>query len=141
MDRGFDELTSFGVKKSFFKSAIGENVGIYDIVGTAKFEETTRKKKLQARVRHAAALHKWSAKRAGNAPESRGVLRCICYLGNAGELLPLASPDALIEELVAPMRCLRADLAVVADLASFTSPDDDAMLPHVLAILAVGAPS
>ena len=28
MDRGFDELTSFGIKKSFFKSAIGDNVGI-----------------------------------------------------------------------------------------------------------------
>ena len=59
----------------------------------------------------------------------------------AGERLPIASSDALIEELVGPMRCLRADLVVVGDLDSFISPDDDAMLPHVLAIIALGTPA
>ena len=119
MDRGFDELTCFGVKKSFFKSAIGDNAGAYDNVKTAKFEELTRKKKLQARVRHTASLHKWTAKRAGNVPETLGIIRRICYVGKRGELLPLASTDALIEELVGPKRCLRADLAVVGNLAFF----------------------
>ena len=85
-------------------------------------------------------LHKWSAKRVGNVPASLGVIRRICYVGKAGELLPIASSDALIEELVGPMRCVRADLAVVGDLASFISPDDNAMLPHVLAIIALGTP-
>ena len=77
MDRGFDELTCFGVKKSFFKSAIGDNVGIYDHDGATTFKERTRKKKLQARVRHAVALHKRSATRVGNVPEGLGVIRRI----------------------------------------------------------------
>ena len=140
MDRGFDELTCFGVKIPFFKSVIGDNVGTYDNVKTAKFEELTRKRKLQARVRHTVSLHKRTAKRAGNVPETLGIIRHICYVEKKGELLPLASTYAVIEELVGPKRCLSADLAVVGDLASFISPDDDAMLPHVLAIIALGTP-
>ena len=133
-------LVDIAEKEGRMDWGFGDNVGIYDNDGAAKFKELTRKKKLQARVRHAAALHKWSAKRAGNVPEGLGVIRSICYVGKAGELLPLASSDALIEELVGPMRCLRADLAVVGDLGSRISPDDDAMLPHALAIILLGAP-
>ena len=81
---------------------------------------------LQARLRYTKTLHKWAAERARSVPETLGIIRRICYVGKKGELLPLASTDALIEELVGPKRCLSANLAVVGDLAS--------LLLHMMAL-------
>ena len=140
---GEDRPTDFGVPESFFKSAIGDRKSeAFNNKKLTDFANLTRNKKLS----NSAFLQrakKWIASRAGAAAYSLQNARSICFLAGFGEKLPateLGVDSAIGEKIEAGrMRCVKADLIVVDNLARLYDCPDDDMLCHVLAVFGRGA--
>ena len=128
--------TDFGVQESFFKSAIGD-------FNNKKFTEfaklTTRKRLINSHFIQRAK--KWTAKRAGVAALPLQNVRSIGFVAKFGETLPATElgVDSAIGEHTSRMRCMKADLIVVDNLARLYDCPDDNMLCHVLAVIGRGA--
>ena len=139
-----DAVTTLGVRKSFFQSALGDKAKReYQNKGFDRFQKLTEAKKLRGRLAAEQKKRKvWEAKRAATPAVRLEHVSQLCFLGEIGERLPHPISESLkgVQELTGRKRTWSAHLVVVDDLTRLQTCPDEATVSHVLAIVGLGLP-
>ena len=141
---GDDVVTPLGVRKSFFRSALGDKAAAYSNKRLTRFAAWTEAKRLKAQpFLNRCIRNNFQHRRAAKIATPLENIRRVSFLGSGGEPLPhTVSADTAVgvHEVTGGKRTLRADLVVVDSLSRVFECAEDGAVLQVMALVGRGLP-